>query len=168
MDSRIEEERAKVQGPRTVWFDKPEAGAQLPARQVMGEIVGEDGQAYPVATAGAFQAHTGVRETADPMTRSYALLVRNVIPLVFTGILAFAGSVFAGIWWMGFIAWPIFSLLWWTWQDRQERDYSTNGLELYRVRAATQVRLDENAKSHELRKIALDGYLRHLEGRQGQ
>jgi hypothetical protein len=160
MDSRIEEERAKVQGPRTVWFDKPEAGAQLPARQVMGEIVGEDGQAYPVATAGAFQAHTGVRETADPMTRSYALLVRNVIPLVFTGILAFAGSVFAGIWWMGFIAWPIFSLLWWTWQDRQERDYSTNGIERNRAFLAAGLEGQKEHNRQSIRLKMLDHYLK--------
>jgi len=28
--------------------------------------------------------------------------------------------------------------------------------------------MDENAKAHELRKMALEGYLRHLEGGQGE
>jgi hypothetical protein len=80
-----------------------------------------------------------------------------------------------GVVWVLGLSWPylllMFSALtaasYWR-MNLDGHEHSRNGLERFRVKAATQVRLDENAKAHELRKMALEGYLRSIERGQGQ
>ena len=158
--------REIVEGPATRWMT-PEPAA-FPIEQMMG--MGQPGGALTtIDPALALGAVGGAESYETPISSAKGQVIR-LLPMTAVWLVLTAGVV----WLMG-LSWPylligfaaLTAATYWR-MNLDGHEHSRNGLERYRVRAATQVRLDENAKAHELRKMALEGYLRHLEGGQGQ
>ena len=155
--------REIVEGPNTRWIG---GDVQFPIEQMMG--MGQPPAAM-VTIDPALHQTGGAESYETPITAARGMVIR-LIPMTIVWLVLTGGLV----WLMG-LSWPYlligFSALtaatYWR-MNLDGHEHSRNGLERYRVRAATQVRLDENAKAHELRRMALEGYLRHLEGGQGQ
>lgn len=157
--------REIVEGPNTRWIG---GDVQFPIEQMMN--MGQTGGALTtIDPALALGAVGGSESYETPISNAKGQVIR-LLPMTIVWLVLTAGVV----WLMG-LSWPYlligFSALtaatYWR-MNLDGHEHSRNGLERFRVRAATQVRLDENAKAHELRKMALEGYLRHLEGGQGQ
>jgi hypothetical protein len=157
--------RDVVSGPATRWMAEPE---QFPIEQMMG--MGQTGGALtaidPQLTLGAVG---GSESYETPISSAKGQVIRLLPFSVLWLVLA------VGVVWVLGLSWPYLLLMfagltaasYWR-MNLDGHEHSRNGLERYRVRAATQVRLDENAKAHELRKMALEGYLRSIERGQGQ
>jgi sensor domain CHASE-containing protein len=94
------------------------------------------------------------------MDRAHALLVRSipisVVLLVLTIGIAWRFE-FEAAWVM--VTWGVLCAITYLLFDRQEQDYSTNGLERHRIDKAFQLRREEIRHDHELKKMALEAHL---------
>ena len=131
-------------------------------------------------TAGCAQAPVTGRSqlilvSDQEMNQAGAQAYRQVIRLLPFSITWLVLGV--GITWLLGLTFP-YLLIWFSvftafsyWaMNKDEFRYSRNGLERHKVDSAVTVRLTELEHSHELRKMALEGYLRHLDegGQHGQ
>lgn len=156
--------REIVEGPNTRWL--PSDGVQFPIEQMMG--LAQPGGAMVTIDPALHQ--TGGAESYETPVSSAKGQVIRLLPFTLAWLILAVGVV-----WVLGLSWPylllMFSALtaasYWR-MNLDGHEHSRNGLERFRIRAATQVRLDENAKGHELRKMALEGYLRSIERGQGQ
>lgn len=150
--------REIVSGPATRWMAGD--GPDFPIEQMMNM-----GQGGAMVTIDPALHQTGGSESYETPISSAKGQVIRLLPMTAVWLVLTVGLV-----WLLGLTWPYlligFSALtaatYWR-MNLDGHEHSRNGLERYRVRAATQVRLDENAKSHELRKMALEGYLRSIE-----
>jgi hypothetical protein len=153
-------QREIVSGPNTRWLAPSDAND--PPAALLGPVT-----PATVVYDPAFTSHenSGSEEYATPVSRAHGQVIRlipfSIIWLLLTGgivmlfglgfpyLLAGFAVLTAGTYWR---------------MNRDEFQYSRNGLERHKVDSAVTVRLTELQQSHELRKMALDGYLRQLEG----
>lgn len=162
---RVDDDLAQklaLTGPNTRWL-KPLAGeSHEPPAALLTPV-----QTAPVIYDPAFTSHenSGSEEFATPGSRAVGQLIRL---LPFTAVWALL--VWGMVWILGLDA-PYFlagfalltAATYWR-MNKDEFNFSRNGLERHKVDAALEVRLTELDNSHQLRMKALDGYLRHLEG----
>jgi len=161
----VQSGRDIVSGPNMKWMT-PEPD-HFPIEQMMdGQPPAALTTIDPALTLGAV---SGSESYETPVNNAKEMLLR-MIPFAIAWALLTWGIV-----WVLQLSAPFFLLVFvvltagnfWR-MNLDGHEYSRNGLERFRVEAATQVRLDENAKAHELRWMALDGYLRSIERGQGQ
>lgn len=153
--------REIVSGPNTRWIG---GDVQFPIEQMMN-MGGPSG--VMVTIDPALHGAGGAESYEAPITAAKGQVIR-LIPFTIAWLFLAGGIVWVlGVDWQWFFVYfAILTAFSYYKLDKNGHEHSRNGLERYRVRAATQVRLDENAKAHELRKMALEGYLRHLDGGQ--
>ncbi|MBX3053440.1 MAG: hypothetical protein KF753_18335 [Caldilineaceae bacterium] len=155
-----------LSGPNTRWLKPLAGGSGEPPVALLGPV--HNG---PVVYDPAFTSHegSGSREYATPGSRAVGQLIRLLPFSLGWGLLTW------GLVWVLGLDTPFFllgfalltSATYWR-MNKDEFDFSRNGLERHKVDSALEVRLTELQNSHELRKMALEGYLRHLEGGNGQ
>ena len=124
-------------------------------------------QTAPVIYDPAFTSYesSGSAEHATPRSRAIGQVIR-LLPFS----LVWALLVWGLVWILGLSApyflagFALLTAVTYYRMDKNEFQYSRNGLERHKVDSALTVRLTELHNSHELRKIAVEGYLRHLEG----
>lgn len=153
-------QRAAVTGPNTRWLAPSDAND--PPAALLGPV-----PPGVVVYDPAFTSHenSGSEEYATPVSRAHGQVIR-LLPFSFIWLLLTGGLV-----WLFGLSFPYllvgFAVLtaatYWR-MNLDEFDHSRNGLERHKVDSAVAVRLAEMQQSHELRKMALEGYLRQLEG----
>ena len=158
--------RELVSGPNTRWLAPSDAND--PPAALLGPVT-----PAPAVYDPAFTSHenSGSEEYATPITRAKGQVIR-LLPFSITWLV-----LGVGITWLLGLTFP-YLLIWFSvftafsyWvMNKDEFRYSRNGLERHKVDSAVTVRLTELEHSHELRKMALEGYLRHLDegGQHGQ
>lgn len=154
-------QKLAITGPSTRWL-KPLATDEPPNALL------EPMQTAPVMYDPAFISHenSGSAEHATPRSRATGQVIR-LLPFS----LVWALLVWGLVWILGLSApyflagFALLTAVTYYRMDKNEFQYSRNGLERHKVDSALTLRLTELHNSHELRKIALEGYLRHLEGR---
>jgi len=142
--------------------------AAFPIEQMMGMGQPPAGMTT-IDPALALGAVSGAESYETPISSAKGQILR-LIPFSLAWLLLAGGIVWMlGVGWQWFFVYfSILTAFSYYKLDKNGHEHSRNGLERFRVKAALQAKLDDNAKAHELRKIALEGYLRHLEGGQGQ
>ena len=161
----IVQAREIVSGPATRWM--ADDGVQFPIEQMMN--MGQGGALTAIDPQLTLGAVGGSESYETPVSSAKGQVIRLLPFSVLWLVLA------VGVVWVLGLSWPhlllMFSALtaasYWR-MNLDGHEHSRNGLERFRVKAATQVRLDENAKAHELRMKMLDGYLKSIERGQGQ
>jgi uncharacterized protein (DUF2062 family) len=111
------------------------------------------------------QALESIKETATPVQRAFGLGIR-LIPftiawLVLALVLAFAldGELI-----VPFLLFAGLTALTYYLMNRQEYEYSAAGLERHKADLAADLRELQLQQEHELKRSALDSYIKHLEG----
>jgi hypothetical protein len=140
-----------------------------------GYIVEEKTQAPPpplpptepsiiVVESPAFQSHEGASERTSGMDRAKAQLVRtlplSVVLLILT--VGFAMKFELELAWV-LVTWGAACALAYLLFDRQEHEFSTNGLERHRIDKAFALRKEEIRHDHELKRMALETHLKSVE-----
>ena len=155
-------QKLELSGPNTRWL-KPLGGASNePPAALLTQV-----QPAPVVYDPAFTSHenSGSEEYATPGSRAVGQVIR-LLPFS----LVWALLVWGLVWVLGlstpyFLAgFALLTAATYYRMDKNEFQYSRNGLERHKVDSALTVRMTEMQNSHELRKMALQGYLRQLEG----
>lgn len=155
-------QKLELSGPNTRWL-KPLGGASNePPAALLTPV-----QPAPVVYDPAFTSHenSGSEEYATPGSRAVGQVIR-LLPFS----LVWALLVWGLVWVLGlstpyFLAgFALLTAATYYRMDKNEFQYSRNGLERHKVDSALTVRMTEMQNSHELRKMALQGYLRQLEG----
>ena len=157
--------REIVEGPNTRWL--PGDGVQFPIEQMMN--MGQTGGLSTIGPSLTLGAVGGAESYETPVSAAKGQVIR-LLPFTIAWLFLAGGIVWVlGVDWQWFFVYfAILTAFSYYKLDKNGHEHSRNGLERFRVKAATQVRLDENAKAHELRKMALEGYLRSIERGQGQ
>lgn len=153
-------QKLALSGPNTRWL-KPLGGETLPDA-LLGPV-----QNAPIVYDPAFTSHenSGGQEYATPVSRGMGQILR-LLPFTVVWALLAGGAVWLmGVQWQWFLIYfALLTAISYGLMDWNEHKHSRNGLERHKVDSALTVRLTELENSHELRKMALEGYLRHLEG----
>lgn len=121
-----------------------------------GQIVATDGQTHPAL----WEAPGGGDEYATPVTRATGQIIR-LIPFSVVWLVLSVGLVMLTGWawpWL-FVSFASLTAVTFAVMNRQEFDYSRNGLERHRVDKAAALRALELRQQHELRRAALQTYL---------
>lgn len=153
----VQSGRDVVSGPNTRWM--PADPVQFPIEQVIG------GGQLGAYVDPALMPTGGGESYETPVSSAKGQVIR-LLPFSLAWLVLAVGVV-----WVLGLSWPYFLLMfsaltaasYWR-MNLDGHEHSRNGVERFRIRSATQIRLDEIAKDHELRRMALEGYLRHLEG----
>lgn len=152
--------REQVSGPNTRWL-LPESHGQPPAALL------DNSRQLPAAYDPAFTSHenSGGVEYATPITRAQGQVIRliplSIVWLLLTGgVVTLLGLGFAHL----FVLFAILTAVTYWRMNLDEFKHSRNGLERHKVDSAVTVRLTELDQAHELRKMALEGYLAQLGG----
>lgn len=120
---------------------------------------------YPIYIENALRAQDGAREQTTATERSVALVVRLAPFSLVWLVLALAVGVAARSGVLGLLAFALLTGLTYAAMDRTEYRFSRNGLERHRIDAAERIALAQMAHTQELRRMALEMYVRQLEGR---
>lgn len=155
-------QKLALSGPNTRWLKPLAGGSGEPPAALLAPVHNP-----PVIYDPAFTSHenSGSEEYATPGSRAVGQLIRLAPFSVVWGLLTW------GMVWILELSGPYFLLgfaaltaaTYWR-MNKDEFNFSRNGLERHKVDSALEVRLTELENSHELRKMALEGYLRQLEG----
>lgn len=159
-DVEVEQhQRAAVTGPSTRWL--PGDNIQFPIERLAGGDVGTVGGGHLATVDPALYNGTGgSEEYATPVSRAKGQVIR-LLPFSATFLILGIGVV-----WLLGLTWP-YLLLWFAgltaftyWRmNKDEFEFSRNGLERHRVNAAADLREMELTQQHELKKMALQTYL---------
>ena len=150
-----------VSGPATRWLAPQQDNVNFPIEHLVGNDVGQVGGALttidPQLTLGSV---SGSEEYATPVSRAKGQVIRllpfSVIWLFLTGGLVWLLGLSFPYLLLGFAV--LTAATYWR-MNRDEFEYSRNGLERHRVDAATDLREKELDQTHELKKMALTTYL---------
>ncbi|MCB0082025.1 MAG: hypothetical protein KDE47_13885 [Caldilineaceae bacterium] len=137
---------------------------QGPQNAPQWEVMPIEAQQPIVTIEPAAQAYEGATERTSGVDRSKALVIRL---LPFTGVwlvLAVAVAMLAGSGVMGLLVFSLFTAATYAAMDRQERQFSRNGLERHKVDVLASLKRDEMRHTQELRRMALRSYLKQIEG----
>jgi hypothetical protein len=112
----------------------------------------------------ALKAQPGSHERTTPTERAVALFFR-LIPLSGTWFILSMASAFMFSWrWpVAFLLFAVMTAITYIVMDRQEYQFSRNGVERFRINAAKELKMAELAHTAHLRKMALQSYLRMIE-----
>lgn len=135
-----------------------------PARPPVEVTRFEPSEYAPIYIENALQARDGVSEQTNATERSVALVVRLAPFSVVWLALAVAIGVAARSSVVGLLTFALLTGMTYAAMDRTEYRFSRNGLERYRIDAAERIALEQMAHVQELRRLALEMYLRQLEG----
>lgn len=151
-----------LSGPNTRWLKPLAGGSNEPPGALLAPV-----HNAPIVYDPAFTSHknSGSEEYATPGSRAVGQVIRLAPFSVVWALLA------GGIVWVMGLEWQ-WTFIWFSMltaftyyqMDKTEFQHSRNGLERHKVDSALTVRLTELENSHELRKMALQGYLKQLEG----
>lgn len=149
-------QRAAISGPNTRWL--------APERTAPAELLGPVSN-MPAVYDPAFASHegSGAEEYATPVSRAKGQVIR-LLPFTVVWLMLTGGMV----WVMGLtfpyllIGFAVLTAGTYHAMNRTEFQHSRNGLERHKVDAALSVRMKEADQTHELRKMALKGYLRAI------
>ena len=147
-------QRAAITGPNTRWL--PGDGLNFPIERLAGSDVGSVGGAMVTVDPALYNGTGGSEEYATPVSRAKGQVIRlipfSIVWLVLTG----------GVVWLLGLGFPYllvgFALLTagtYLRMNRDEFEYSRNGLERHRVDAAADLRQTELENTHELKKLSL-------------
>lgn len=129
--------------------------------EVLHSLVPTDAQTIYVDNA--MPSRDGAHERTSAMDRSKAFLLRMswmaAVWLVLAIGVSWAASM--GGWWTLIMFTGLTSATY-AYLDRQEREYSTNGVERYRISTAADLRLAEMEHQQELRRMAMRAHLKML------
>ena len=150
-------QRGALTGPNTRWL--PGDGLAFPIERLAGPDVGSVG-GHLATVDPALYSTGGAEEYATPVSRAKGQVIR-LLPFSVTFLVLGVGIV-----WLLGLTWP-YLLLWFAgltaftyWKmNRDELEYSRGGLERHRVNRAADLREKELDQTHELKKMALTGYL---------
>jgi hypothetical protein len=110
-------------------------------------------------------ANHGATEKTSGMDRALAWGVRlipyTVINLILSVTLV---NLAGGGWTLAFCLFAASSLFIYGWMDGREHKYSRNGLERHKVDTLAELKFDEQDKTHELRKLALQAQIEMWKG----
>lgn len=145
--------RDAVTGPNTKWF--PADRSSFPLASLVGQ---QDGGS--LAMESPLSSVSGSEEHATPVSRAQGQVIR-LLPFTLVWLVLAVGIV-----WVLGMSWPWLLLMfggftaatYWR-MNRDEFEFSRNGLERHRVDAYTDLREKELDQSHELKKMALTAYL---------
>ena len=151
-------QRAAITGPNTRWL--PPDGVNFPIESLAGNDAGRVGGQLAQLDPAILGAVGGSEEYATPVSRAKGQVIR-LLPFSITFLVLGVGIV-----WLLGLTWP-YLLLWFAgltaatyfFMDRQEHEFSRNGLERRRVDKAAGLREKELDQTHELKKMALTAYL---------
>lgn len=150
-------QRAAVTGPNTRWL--PGDGLNFPIEKLAGGDVGSVG-GHLATVDPALYSTGGAEEYATPVSRAKGQVIRllpfSLVWLLLTGGLVWLLGLTFPYLLVGFAVLTAFT--YWR-MNRDEFDYSRNGLERHRVDAAADLREKELDQAHELKKMALQTYL---------
>ena len=142
--------------------NKPEVPAQLWQPVTSGDM-------------SVWQPGEAVREETSAVDRSVGLLLRQVPMFVIWLILAAVAGLIAwyvlpgwGAFIFGLAVLGVLSAASFLIMDRTERDYSGSGLERHRINRAAELKRLELRQAHELKRMALDAFLDHLQRKDGK
>jgi len=130
-------------------------------------------QAQPLDVGQAWQPQTGAKETTSAQDRAKGLRIR-LVP--FLGLYALAGVVVGLAVWLAAANVPVAALVavlvfaalgvnTYVKLNGQDYDHSGAGVERLRITEAAQLQREQLEHTQELRKMALEAYLRQIEGR---
>jgi len=150
--------RESISGPNTRWL--PPDGVHFPIEKLAGNDAGRADSALVTVDPALYNATGGSEEYATPISRAKGQVIRL---LPFSVVWLVLG---VGLTWLLGLTWP-YLLVWFSVltagtylrMNRDELEYSRNGLERRRVDKAAALREKELDQTHELKKIALAAYL---------
>ena len=148
-------QRQEVSGPATRWL--PGDNIQFPIERLAGGDVGQVG-GVPVDLA--LYQPAGSEEYATPVSRAKGQLIR-LLPFTAVWLILAVGVVWLlGLTWPWLLLWFGIATAFTYWRmNRDEFEFSRNGLERHRVNAAADLKEKELDQTHELKKMALTTYL---------
>jgi hypothetical protein len=147
-------------GTRTVPYAYESPQFPIASHQKMIEAT----QLPVVYVEAALKAQPGSHERTTPTERSRALILRLMPLSGMWFILAIAaGFIFSWHWPIAFLLFAALTAVTYIIMDRQEYQFSRNGVERYRIQAAKELKMAELAHTAQLRKMALQSYLQMLE-----
>jgi hypothetical protein len=129
--------------------------------------------AYPIsvehhdwlrATGDGLQALPSLKETATPIERAIGLGIR-LLPFTAAWLVLAGGLLFVladPV--IPFLVFALLTALTYYFMSRQEYDYSAAGLERHKADLAHDLQAQRLEQEHELRRVALNSYIKHLEG----
>lgn len=128
-------------------------------------------QAQPLDVANAWQAQQGAKESSDPITRAKGLRIR-VLP--FLGLFGLAGVAVGGAVWLvagtlpgaalaAVLTFSVAGFIVYARLNVTDYQYSREGTERHKVDTAAGLAHAQMANDHELRRLALESYLRTIE-----
>ena len=110
----------------------------------------------------------GAREVTSGMDRSKALVVRLMPYSAVWLVLSVGVSWWASMGgWFVLVAFAALTSVTYAYLDRQEYQFSRNGLERHKVDTLAGLKRDEMAHQQELRRMALEATLKMMEARNG-
>lgn len=150
--------RAAVTGPNTRWF--PGESLDFPIEKLIGNDIGQSAGTTVSVESALYSAVAGSEESATPITRAQGQLIR-LLPFSITWL-----ALGVGVNWLLGLTWP-YLLVWFSLltagtylrMNRDEFEFSRNGLERRRIDQATVLRDKELTQTHELKMMALTAYL---------
>jgi len=151
-------QRGAVTGPNTRWL--PGDGLDFPIESLAGQDAGRVGGHLVTVDPALYNGTGGGEEYATPITRGKGLVWRllpfSVVWLVLgVGVVWLLGLTFPYLLvWFGLTT----AVTYWR-MNKDEHEYSRNGVERHRIDEAAGLREMELTQTHELKKMALTAYL---------
>lgn len=127
------------------------------------EVLPADGQQPVIAVENAIQGHEGATENTTGMDRSKALVVRLLPFTAVWLVLAVAIGLLSSSGIVGLLVFSLFTGATYFLMDRTEYQFSRNGLERHKVNTLADLKREEMRHAQELRRLALQSYLKQLE-----
>ena len=130
-------------------------------------------QAQPLDVATAWQAQQGAREASDPITRARGLQLR-VLP--FLGLFALGSVALGAVVWLvagtlpgaalaAVLTFSLAGFITYARLNTTDYQYSREGTERHKVDTAADLARTQMENDQELKRLALESYLRQIEGR---
>lgn len=128
------------------------------------EVVEESTQIPDIPVERAIQSLDGAEEKTHGVNRALGLVIRALPLLLIWAVVGGSVAEVTGNPAHGVLLFCICALISYAWMDKTEWRYSRNGLEFYKVDALVELKKEQLTHQQELSKMALQAYLRQLEG----
>lgn len=145
------------------FYDHTAHLAQRRQERPQEQIMPYDTQQPVIAIEHAAQGYEGATERTSGVDRSKALVIRLLPFTAVWLVLAVAVGWLAGSGILGLLIFSGFTGATYALMDRTEYQFSRNGLERHKVNTLAGLKREEMRHQQELRRMALQSYLRQLE-----
>ena len=151
-------QRAAISGPNTKWL--PGDGLNFPIERLAGPDVGSVGGHLATVDPALYNGTGGSEEYSTPISRAKGQVIR-LLPFSLVWLVLGGGLVWLlGLTFPYLLVWFGLTTAFTYWRmNKDEFEFSRNGLERHRVNAAADLREMELTQTHELKKMALQTYL---------